>query len=195
MMNRRSSFVESSRMGVLIFSAFAFVWAIAAFGLSSVPQTVTVIALVIVGLFAVIMNAIAASRRFAPADETKARIPPHRRRTIFIASNIGQAVLFSTLISVCVALNELAYIPLVGSFIVGAHLIPIGLSFGEQLFVAGGSLLMLMGAGGTAASWMHLTTSAYAAGVVSLTNAVALLCLAGLQISLQSTPTKSASRL
>lgn len=90
------------------------------------------------------------------------------------------------LISVCIALNELAYIPLFGSIIVGGHLIPIGLSFGEVTFIVGGGLLVLTGGGGIVASSMLFTTSTFSTGAVSLTNAVVLVALAGVQIRLYS---------
>lgn len=185
-MDQPHSFVDSSRLGVFILSAFAVVWVVAAVALSSVPLAITIAATVIVLVAAITVNLIAASRRFATVDEEKPAMSPRRRRTVFIASNIVQAVLFSVLISVCLALNELAYIPLIGALIVGGHLIPIGLSFGETAFIVGGALMVLTGIVGTLASSMPLTTPTFAAGVVSLTNAALLIVLAGLQIHLHS---------
>lgn len=185
-----SSFVESSRVGVTILSAFALVWAIAAVTLSSLPLPVTLVCTGLVLAAALTLIIVASSRTFTPTDEARSPIAERHRRTVFIASNIAQAMLFSALISVCIALNHLAYIPLVGSLIVGAHLIPIGLSFAEFNFVAGGGLLIVTGTAGTLTAWTSLAAPASTAGVVSLANAAVLLGLAGLQVYLHSSPKK-----
>lgn len=185
-MEQPNPLVDSARLGVVILSAFALVWAVAS-ALSSLPLPVTISATVIVLGSAIAVNLVAAGRQFASVDEEKP--PPlsaRRRRTVFIASNVVQAVLFSVLISVCLALDELAYIPLIGSIIVGGHLIPIGLSFAESAFVAGGGLLVVTGVIGIVTSATSLAGATLAAGVVSLANAVILIVLAGLQIRLHS---------
>lgn len=186
-MPQSSSFVDSSRGGVLVLTAFALVWAGAAVGLSSIPTAGTVAAAALVLLAAVAVNAVAVSRHFPPTGEADLPLDQHRRRTVYLATNIAQAVLFSVLISVCIALGELAYIPLIGSLIVGAHFVPLGLSFGELSYLAGGGLLILTGLAGIVVSTTPLTTAALATGVVSLTNAAVLISLAGLQVHLHST--------
>lgn len=185
-MGQPNGIVDSSRLGVIILTAFALVWVIAAMALSSVPFALSIAAAVVVVVATITINVVAASRHFAPVDEAELPLAPRQRRTVFVATNIIQAVLFSVLISVCIALNELAYIPLLGSVIVGGHLIPIGLSFGEVTFIVGGGLLVLTGGGGIVASSMLFTTSTFSTGVVSLTNAVVLVALAGVQIRLYS---------
>lgn len=187
-MDRPESLVDSSRLGVVILSAFAVVWAVAAVALSSVSLTITVAAAVAVVVAAITVNLVAASRHFLAVDEAQLAMGAQQRRTIFIAANVVQAVLFSVLISVCIALGELAYIPLIGAIIVGGHLLPIGLSFGETAFIAAGTLVALAGVVGTVATWASLTTPALASGLVSLTSAALLIGLAGLQVRLQSTP-------
>ena len=186
-MGQSNKFVDSSRLGVIILSIFALVWAIAAMVLSTVPLTLTVPAAAMVFIAAAAIITIANSRRFVAVDEQQLPMAPRQRRTIFIAANIVQAILFSVLLSVCIALDELAYIPLGGSVIVGAHLIPIGLSFGEKAFMVGGSLLVLTGISGLVVSWVLFTTSAFASGVVSLLNALVLIGLAAVQLRLYST--------
>ncbi|MGO1543735.1 MAG: hypothetical protein ACTHXA_05260 [Gulosibacter sp.] len=183
-MSEPNSFIESSRVGVMILSIFGLVWALAAVGLSNLPLLLTVSAAVIAALLTIVLNLVAASRQFNATDETKALVGTRRRRKVFIASNIAQAVLFSVLISVCLALNQLPYLALIGSIIVGAHLIPIGISFGERPFIAGGTLLVVTGCAGILAVVFELVSESTAAGVVSLVNAAVLLILAGLQIAL-----------
>src|SRR5699024_4048693 len=138
-MGQSNKFVDSSRLGVTILSIFALVWAIAAMVLSTVPLTLTVPAAALVFIAAAAIITIANSRRFVAVDEQQLPMAPRQRRTIFIAANIVQAILFSVLLSVSIALDELAYILLGGSVIVGLHLIPIGLSFGEKAFIVDGS--------------------------------------------------------
>lgn len=181
-MDQPNKIVDSARIGVIILTGFSLVWIIAALTLSSLPLSITLATAVIVGIGAVIVLAFAASTRFAAVDETTTPMEPARRRKIFISTNIVQAILFSVLISVCIALNQLAYIPLIGSIIVGAHLISIGLSFAEQTFVIGGGLMVVTGIAGTIASVTALTTPSFATGAVSLINAIVLVGLAGLQI-------------
>ena len=179
-MGQSNKFVDSSRLGVIILSIFALVWAIAAMVLSTVPLALTVPAAAMVFIAAAAIITIANSRRFVAVDEQQLPMAPRQRRTIFIAANIVQAILFSVLLSVCIALDELAYIPLGGSVIVGAHLTPIGL-------MVGGSLLVLTGISGLVVSWVLFTTSAFASGVVSLLNALVLIGLAAVQLRLYST--------
>lgn len=183
-----SSFVESDRVGVVILSAFAVVWVAAAVGLSTVPLAVSIpVAVVIVGV-AIAMNLAARARHFEATDDEISPVAERQRRIIFIASNGVQAVLFSVLISICIATDELAFIPLVGAIIVGAHFFPIGLSFKDRAFLVGGGLLVFTGAAGTAIATTSMSTPEFAAGIVCLINAVVLVSVAGFQVRLYSRP-------
>lgn len=181
-MEPSTSFVDSSRLGVIVLCSFAAVWVFAAVGLSSIRPGVTIGAAlaVLVGAGAVVVAS--ARRTYAPLDEAASPLDPARRRTVFIAANVVQAVLFSVLISVCIAIDALPFIALGGSLIVGAHLIPLGLSFAERTFVLGGVLLMITGTVGLAATATQLVTANLATGGVCLANAVTLVGLAALQV-------------
>src|SRR5699024_3012920 len=113
-MGQSNKFVDSSRLGVIILSIFALVWAIAAMVLSTVPLALTVPAAAMVFIAAAAIITIANSRRFVAVDEQQLPMAPRQRRTIFIAANIVQAILFSLMLSVCIALGDMAYIPLSG---------------------------------------------------------------------------------
>ncbi len=193
MSGSETSFVESSRLGVLILSAFAVVWTVAAVGLSSLPLGVSITAAVITVVAAVGLNVGAARRRFAPTDESLAPMTPQRRRTVFIVTNAAQAILFSVTISVCIALGEYAYIPILGSIIVGAHFIPIGLSFAERTFIVGGVVLMASGGLGLIAALAGWAAAPFVVGLVCLINTGALVALALLLIAMHGSPTPTPS--
>lgn len=167
---------------MVVLSGFAVVWAAALVGLSSLPWVVRVPCLVLAVLVAGFLNVVAGVRGFRPVEPSALPGDPARRRSVFAITNVVQAVLFSALISVGIATENLSLIPLGGSVIVGAHFWPLGRVFAERSFSVVGTAMVAVGLIGLTAVLTSIVTGPGAVGLVAAVNTVLLLAVAGRQV-------------
>lgn len=150
---------DNTRLGITVLCLFGVAWTLVLIPLSSASTPVALTIMAIAVLWAGSLLLASRQRDFTPTEQTSADAAPlnaAQRQRVFVITNVAQAVVFSVVISICIATARVEWIPLFAALFVGLHFIPLAWAFAELSFGwAGAALTILGGLGAPARHGCH----------------------------------------
>lgn len=159
---------------------FGVAWTLVLIPLSSASTPVALTIMAIAVLWAGSLLLASRQRDFTPTEQTSADAAPlnaAQRQRVFVITNVAQAVVFSVVISICIATARVEWIPLFAALFVGLHFIPLAWAFAELSFGWAGAALTILGVLGLLLATV-VTTSEVAVTVTAAGSALTLLVTA-----------------
>lgn len=178
--NTGSVAADNTRLGITVLCLFGVAWTLVLIPLSSASTPVALTIMAIAVLWAGSLLLASRQRDFTPTEQTSADAAPlnaAQRQRVFVITNVAQAVVFSVVISICIATARVEWIPLFAALFVGLHFIPLAWAFAELSFGWAGAALTILGVLGLLLATV-VTTSEVAVTVTAAGSALTLLVTA-----------------
>lgn len=104
--NTGSVAADNTRLGITVLCLFGVAWTLVLIPLSSASTPVALTIMAIAVLWAGSLLLASRQRDFTPTEQTSADAAPlnaAQRQRVFVITNVAQAVVFSVVISICIA--------------------------------------------------------------------------------------------